>query len=38
MQVFHCQEEKYISKYKFQREVFLLVFITFTKQKMVKKW
>ena len=36
MQVFHYQEEKYISKYKFQREVFLPVFITVTKQKMVK--
>ena len=36
MQVFHYQEEKYISKYKFQREVSLPVFITVTKQKMVK--
>ena len=36
MQVFHYQEETYISKYKFQREVFLPVFIAVTKQKMVK--
>ena len=36
MQVFHYQEEKYISKYKFQRGVFCQSLLLLQNRKMVK--